>query len=166
MAMSAIEGRVSVNETLFREANDRIQRLYEARGSLGDENEFVCECGSRSCTETIRMTLAEYKAVRQSGRFVVAFGHVAPEKVAAMGTRTYSWKAPQRMVDVHSEEQLQALRGRSRADRNGAVYLRTQTQTQRVRAMARELVSRRETSRAGVGLPAETLSLRVESARR
>jgi hypothetical protein len=87
VAESEIEGRLVVNETLFREANDRMRRLYELSDAAPEENEFVCECGSARCTETIRMSIDEYEAVRRDGRYFVAFGHAAPDRVVAVGVR-------------------------------------------------------------------------------
>jgi hypothetical protein len=41
-----------------------------------EESEFLCECGNESCTETIRLDLEEYEAVRASPhRFVMVPGH-------------------------------------------------------------------------------------------
>ena len=85
MADPGMEGRLAVNEELFREANDRMRRLYEASGGDLDENEFVCECGDARCTATIRMPIGEYEAVRREGRFFVAFGHAEPDRVVAAG---------------------------------------------------------------------------------
>jgi hypothetical protein len=81
------ESRLAINETPFQEANDRLRHLYESGVTLGDDAEFVCECGDRQCTETIRMSLVEYEAVRREDRMLVAFGHVSYERVVGVGAR-------------------------------------------------------------------------------
>jgi hypothetical protein len=71
--------RIGVNESLFREVNERMEDLARTfgEGSLAD---FICECGNSECTERLRLPLAEYEAVRaEPTRFVVANGHVVPE---------------------------------------------------------------------------------------
>jgi hypothetical protein len=75
--MLGIERRLAINETLFREVNHRIHDLNER--SLVVEGEFVCECGDADCTETIRIPLREYKAVRAdtSGAFIVSQEHAS-----------------------------------------------------------------------------------------
>lgn len=87
MAEANVEARMAVNERLLREANERLQRLYALTEGISDENEFVCECGNPRCTDTIRMSLAEYETVRTAGRFFVAFGHARPDQVVAVGPR-------------------------------------------------------------------------------
>jgi hypothetical protein len=84
MAEAGIEARLVVNESLLREANDRFRRRYET-SDVRDENEFVCECGARDCAATIRLTLSAYEAVRREGRYLVALGHAAPDRVVVMG---------------------------------------------------------------------------------
>ena len=68
--------RQAKNEIVFRSINERIEDLGEEL--LGQERgerpyDFVCECHNTECTERIVLTVAEYEAVRESGRrFVVA----------------------------------------------------------------------------------------------
>jgi hypothetical protein len=71
---------VGQNEVLFREVNERLRELGEGFSLVAEESQFVCECGSSTCTEQIRMTLAEYEAVRSDPkRFFVRRGHELPE---------------------------------------------------------------------------------------
>ena len=59
---------------LFREANDRIEGVTE--GLHVPEAEFFCECGDSACTLRIRLTLAEYEAIRGNPRrFLTLPGH-------------------------------------------------------------------------------------------
>ena len=79
---SGSEERVSANETIFREVNERVVEIAgsfagEPQGTLLD---FVCECGEADCTERIRLDRDEYEFVRaEATRFVVVPGHVLPE---------------------------------------------------------------------------------------
>jgi hypothetical protein len=72
--------RIGENEVLFREVNERLRELGEGFSIVAEQAEFVCECGSTSCTEQIQMTLAEYEAVRSDPkRFFVRPGHEIAE---------------------------------------------------------------------------------------
>jgi hypothetical protein len=49
-------------QALLQAVNDRI---YEILDGYGDENgNFVCECGTETCSEAVRITLREYAALR------------------------------------------------------------------------------------------------------
>jgi len=77
--------RVALNESLFREVNERLEEIGRSLGGSGD-NEFVCECGDSDCTERLTLDLDRYEAIRSSAtHFVVLPGHVAPgaERVVA-----------------------------------------------------------------------------------
>jgi hypothetical protein len=79
--------RVARNETLFREVNERIREVA-VPATPGEPSDFLCECGSRECTDPIPLTLAQYEEVRgDPTRFVVAPGHVVTdvEDVVASG---------------------------------------------------------------------------------
>jgi hypothetical protein len=69
--------RLAHNEARFREINERVERDLSA--VLPSEDEllnFVCECGQRQCTDTIRLSLSEYESVRADAtRFAVVPGH-------------------------------------------------------------------------------------------
>jgi len=53
--------RVALNEALFRELNEQI---VEVHGGSEQRIDFLCECGSQECVETIRLAREEYEAVR------------------------------------------------------------------------------------------------------
>ncbi|HVM18004.1 MAG TPA: hypothetical protein VM290_10530 [Gaiellaceae bacterium] len=85
--MDAEQRRAAENEALFREINERIERLSEA-SSGGSVAEFMCECSRADCTRPVRVSLARYAEVRASpGRFIVVAGHERPdiERVVAEG---------------------------------------------------------------------------------
>jgi hypothetical protein len=67
--------RVARNDSVFRDANERISgaaREYGVEGLLP----FLCECAEPRCSQIVRLTGVEYEAVRASGiRFLNACGH-------------------------------------------------------------------------------------------
>jgi hypothetical protein len=68
--------RAARSQAMFREVNERIVELSK---SWSAEPQFVCECESTDCAETITLTTDEYEAVRSDpGSFVVALGHNVP----------------------------------------------------------------------------------------
>jgi len=72
------ERRVAVNESLFREVNERIGELGELYDA-GDV-EFVCECADTDCAERLTLTLGEYERVRaEPNRFFLVPGHERPD---------------------------------------------------------------------------------------
>lgn len=72
--MTGREDRITANEILFREVNERIDELTERMSAL--DLDYVCECGQPTCTGKIPLTHAQYEAVRSDGqRFVTLPGH-------------------------------------------------------------------------------------------
>jgi hypothetical protein len=87
--VSEREERVSRNEVLFREVNERIEETQSGEGA-GGYSDFLCECGDENCIEQIALTLAEYEDVRsEPTQFVVRRGHEVPdiERVVRTGDR-------------------------------------------------------------------------------
>jgi hypothetical protein len=76
--------RVARNESLFRDVNERVERLV--RGFGATQTAFLCECADRECIEEVFLTLEEYAAVRTASaqRFVVRPGHVARDVEAVV----------------------------------------------------------------------------------
>ena len=76
--------RLAENERILHDANERIGELTEQLRHKGWPGapataEFFCACGRRDCSDTIRLSLAEYEAAhRQPHRFVVRKGHENP----------------------------------------------------------------------------------------
>ena len=67
------------NQVLFREVNERIERISEGFAT-GGRTSLLCECGNRECTQTIDLSHSEYERVRaHASRFVVALNHENPE---------------------------------------------------------------------------------------
>jgi hypothetical protein len=72
-AVSAAERR-ALNENVFREMNERLERLGEEFG--GDTVEFLCECADPACSHPLSIQVSLYEAVRDHPRwFVVVPGH-------------------------------------------------------------------------------------------
>jgi hypothetical protein len=90
------------NEALFREVNERLERVdkqAEWRGWPPEDGcfEFHCECGR--CPEKVRLTIAEYESVRsQDDRFVLVPGHETPE-LEGIAERTERYV----IVDKHGD---------------------------------------------------------------
>lgn len=69
------EQRIGQNEALFREVNERIERLSQSLQAT-DSITILCECGDASCTEQIEVSLPKYERVRQQATlFFVVSGH-------------------------------------------------------------------------------------------
>jgi hypothetical protein len=72
--------RIGKNEALFREVNERIERVTESLQLTTERIAILCECADGSCTERIEVSLPEYERVRQdSTLFFVSIGHEKPD---------------------------------------------------------------------------------------
>ncbi len=70
--------RTARNQCLFRELNDRLLRLEQARGRA-PLLELVCECTHGNCAALLELTAREYETIRGDGAcFAVAPGHEVP----------------------------------------------------------------------------------------
>ena len=72
--------QIAKNEALFRDVNERVAELNERFGASysepDDHWDFLCECGNEGCLERIKLTRAEYEAVRsRPTRFAIVPGH-------------------------------------------------------------------------------------------
>ena len=68
----AAEKRAAMNQTLFRELNERVEKVNRNATLL----DFFCECVDPHCSNRVRLTLDEYEALRRvPTHFVVAAGH-------------------------------------------------------------------------------------------
>jgi hypothetical protein len=73
------EERISHNEVLFREVNERIEEL-QTGAQVAQRFDFLCECGDEDCIEAVSLTLSEYEAVRaEPTQFAVVPGHEDPQ---------------------------------------------------------------------------------------
>lgn len=76
-------------QELFREVNERIHCIVgpEAR-EAGEHVEYLCECGSLDCMETVKLATYQYEAVRACAGLLVlapAHQHEATGRVLAHG---------------------------------------------------------------------------------
>jgi hypothetical protein len=87
--------RLARNEVVFREVNERIEKLtregewLDASAREGESLGVLCECGNADCSTPLTLALSEYERVRSDPRhFLVAPGHVIPdiEEVVATGS--------------------------------------------------------------------------------
>ncbi len=73
--MDSRQERVSKNEVLFRDVNERIKEINRDMG-FDEGADFICECGDGDCTTPISLKLLEYEAVRaHPARFAIFPGH-------------------------------------------------------------------------------------------
>ncbi len=74
--MDARERRLTENELLFREVNERIDDVASELGGEETTYEFVCECSDANCVERVALTLRQYEWLRARPLlFVVVEGH-------------------------------------------------------------------------------------------
>ena len=74
MSSEAAQKRAAMNQTLFRELNERVEKVNRD-ATFAD---FFCECADADCTNRVRLTLDEYEALRKvPNNFVVESGHHA-----------------------------------------------------------------------------------------
>jgi hypothetical protein len=88
MQASASIERLTANQLVFREVNERIREVAGRFGVLSAAM-FICECGRTDCADAIELNLDEYDDVRSCrGTFVIAPGHESPhEQVVAKQRR-------------------------------------------------------------------------------
>ena len=68
--------RLKRNEAVFRTVNEEIDDLESRFGAMS----YVCECADISCSETIRLTHAEYRRIRdEPAHYLIVPGHEVPE---------------------------------------------------------------------------------------
>jgi hypothetical protein len=72
--------QVAITEAAFRIANERMARWDERRAANGAPASYYCECAIASCRDEIRLSQAEYEAVRTVPRyFFVRPGHIVED---------------------------------------------------------------------------------------
>ena len=77
--MSAAE-RVAQNESIFRDANEKLRERFARDQDEETRLPFLCECANARCTRVLTLTLDEYAAVRaHPARFLTLPEHEEPE---------------------------------------------------------------------------------------
>ena len=68
--------RIALNESTFREINDRVEADHAQLSEQPERITFVCECGNLDCRAHVDMTRPEYEHVRSDAAlFTVRPGH-------------------------------------------------------------------------------------------
>jgi hypothetical protein len=76
MTLDDRQQRIGRNEAIFREVNERLERLNEMFDVPSETMGFLCECGEQSCAEHIELTREEYERVRSDPElFAIVAGH-------------------------------------------------------------------------------------------
>lgn len=74
--MGLSEERAARNETVFRDANERIAERRAELPAVEGRTPFLCECEDERCTALVLLSAEEYGLVRKDAtRFVVVPGH-------------------------------------------------------------------------------------------
>jgi hypothetical protein len=74
------ERRIGRNQALFREVNERIERVSGALRTGTNGLTILCECGNDTCAEHIEVLSSDYERVRaESTLFFLRPGHANPE---------------------------------------------------------------------------------------
>lgn len=73
-------GRIGRNESLFRNVNERIEKITQGASGPREREAFVCECGTTQCSALVQLSFDEYEAIRaHPARFAVIPGHELAE---------------------------------------------------------------------------------------
>ena len=105
------ERRAGENQALFREVNERINAIKEARSVWVKISEWVCECSDETCTERIEMTPEDYEKLRANPiHFAVAPDqtHVVPEAEWVVEKHERYWVVEKVGEAAEAAEQLDA----------------------------------------------------------
>ncbi len=74
--MDERERRLTENELLFREVNERIDDVASQLGGDDTTYEFLCECSDANCVERVALTVGQYRRLRARPLlFAVVDGH-------------------------------------------------------------------------------------------
>jgi len=72
--------RIGRNEALFREVNERIERVTQTLHATAETISILCECGNESCSEQLQISLVDYERIRSDATlFFVCSGHEIPD---------------------------------------------------------------------------------------
>ena len=59
--------RAARNESVFRDANEKLRRGRERLASADSQTPFLCECEDPCCTAMMLLTVDEYERAREFG---------------------------------------------------------------------------------------------------
>ena len=86
--------RLALNQSMFRDINERLGALLGGRDDTFPREEFLCECASEVCVEHITLTVAEYRNVRADPATFAVFpdhAHVFADVERVVGTNSGYW---------------------------------------------------------------------------
>jgi hypothetical protein len=73
--------RIAENNRIFRDANEQISSKAAEYGDPVERIPFLCECPQPECTTIVRLTPAEYEAIRGDPKhFFTTAGHERAEE--------------------------------------------------------------------------------------
>lgn len=74
--MSRSVVQAAENASVFRAANEKLERAVRRLRAKDEATPYLCECEDESCMGVVRLTREQYEAVRaHSKRFLVLPGH-------------------------------------------------------------------------------------------
>ena len=80
----SLRERIAKNNYTFREANEQIRAKADEYDAPVERVPFLCECPMPSCTQILRLTLAEYESVRADPNHFFTFpGHEQADALVA-----------------------------------------------------------------------------------
>ncbi|HJU37721.1 MAG TPA: hypothetical protein VJ716_09935 [Gaiellaceae bacterium] len=80
--------RVGLNESIFRQVNEQIERLNRNLGADDAAMTVICECADGDCTDRFQFQVADYEEVRADPlRYVVVPGHELSEYESVVESR-------------------------------------------------------------------------------
>lgn len=59
--------REARDESIFRDANEKLRKGRDDLAASGDRTPFLCECEDRTCTRLMLLTVEEYEQARSLG---------------------------------------------------------------------------------------------------
>ena len=72
--------RIGLNESVFREVNERLEEINETFAGMTQTMQIICECGDIRCAQMISIPAADYERLRSEPRhFAVVKGHEMPD---------------------------------------------------------------------------------------
>lgn len=74
--MDPEDERKARNETIFRDANERIEQVRESLSKVEGRTPYFCECEDAACRDVLYLDLHEYEEVRSlATQFMIVPGH-------------------------------------------------------------------------------------------
>ena len=101
----SVRERIVRNNHTLREANEQIRARADEYDAPIERIPFLCECPVPSCTEVLRLTIAEYSGVRaHPSHFFTVPGHEqADSAVAHVVSREEGYVVVEKEESVHEQ---------------------------------------------------------------